>query len=106
MSFLYMFIPDYIEQFGIDYFDLSMDAMEKVTSFTSCEFAIRPFLIKYPEASMQQMLEWTKHGGRRSSPICFGRLSTKLPWAMAVPHLKQNPTPILTILENLKDDPS
>ena len=106
MSFLYMFIPDYIEQFGINYFDLSMDAIEKVTSFASCEFAIRPFLIKYPEASMRKMLEWSKHGEEGVRRFASEGCRPKLPWAMAVPHLKQNPTPILTILENLKDDSS
>ncbi len=30
----------------------------------------------------------------------------RLPWAMAIPTLKKDPTPILPLLENLKNDPS
>ncbi|GLL57169.1 hypothetical protein KUBF_48340 [Bacteroides finegoldii] len=30
----------------------------------------------------------------------------RLPWAMALPNLKKDPTPIIPILENLKNDPA
>lgn len=55
---------------------------------------------------MKQMLVWSKHehwGVRRlSSEGCRPRL----PWAMALPNLKKDPTPIIPILENLKNDPA
>ena len=79
-------------------------AIERITQFTSCEFAVRPFIIKYPKEMMKQMLVWSKHehwGVRRlSSEGCRPRL----PWAMALPNLKENPAPIIPILENLKND--
>lgn len=30
----------------------------------------------------------------------------RLPWAMSLPKLKENPAPIIPIMENLKNDPS
>ncbi len=55
---------------------------------------------------MKQMLVWSKHehwGVRRlSSEGCRPRL----PWAMALPNLKEDPAPIIPILENLKNDPA
>ena len=52
------------------------------------------------------MLVWSKHehwGVRRlASEGCRPRL----PWAMALPNLKENPAPIIPILENLKNDPA
>ena len=47
-SFEYMFLPDYIEKNGLDDFNASTKAFEQITQFTSCEFAVRPFIIKYP----------------------------------------------------------
>lgn len=41
-SLEFMFFPDYIERFGLDHFEASVQAMEFVTQFTSCEFAVRP----------------------------------------------------------------
>jgi len=99
-------LDNYVEQYGLDDYETSIKAIEKITQFTSCEFAVRPFIIKYPVEMMKQMLAWSNHkhwGVRRlASEGCRPRL----PWAMALPNLKQNPAPIIPILENLKNDTS
>jgi len=99
-------LDNFVEQYGVDDYETSIKAIEKITQFTSCEFSVRPFIIKYPGKMMKQMLAWSKHkhwGVRRlSSEGCRPRL----PWAMALPNLKKDPTPIIPILENLKDDVS
>jgi len=97
-------LSSFVEQYGLDDYETSIKAIEKITRFTSCESAVRPFIIKYPQKMMKQMLVWSKHehwGVRRlSSEGCRPRL----PWAMALPNLKENPSPIIPILENLKND--
>jgi len=99
-------LDNFVEQYGLDDYETSITAIERITQFTSCEFAVRPFIIKYPKEMMKQMLIWSKHehwGVRRlSSEGCRPRL----PWAMALPSLKKNPAPIIPILENLKNDVS
>ena len=99
-------LNNYVEQYGLDDYETSVKAIEKITQFTSCEFVTHPFIIKYPDEMMKQMLVWSKHehwGVRRlSSEGCRPRL----PWAMALPNLKKDPTPIIPILENLKNDPT
>lgn len=99
-------LDNYIEQYGMDDYETSIKAIEKVTQFTSCEFVTHSFIVKYKDKMMEQMLVWSKHehwGVRRlASEGCRPRL----PWAMALPDLKDNPTPIIPILENLKNDPS
>lgn len=101
-----LILADYVEQYGLDDYETSVIAMEKITQFTTCEFVTHPFIIKYPEKMMAQMLVWSKHehwGVRRlASEGCRPRL----PWAMALPNLKKDPTPIIPILENLKSDPA
>ncbi|RYF95671.1 MAG: DNA alkylation repair protein, partial [Chitinophagaceae bacterium] len=44
-SFPFICLPDFIEVAGLDDFETSLDTMEIVTQFISCEFAIRPFLL-------------------------------------------------------------
>lgn len=103
LDFLHMFLPDYVELYGIDDYDNSIKAFEKITQYASAEFAIRPFIVKYPK-TMKQMLKWSEHKNpyvrRLSSEGCRPRL----PWAMALPEFKKDPAPILPILENLKQD--
>ncbi|HYG39945.1 MAG TPA: hypothetical protein VD908_15065 [Cytophagales bacterium] len=40
-GFLYMFFPDYVEAYGSEYEEESMNALELFTQFSSSEFAIR-----------------------------------------------------------------
>ena len=106
MSFVYMFLPNYVEKFGIDDLQTSIKAIERITQFTSCEFAVRPFIIKYPKEMMAQMLEWSTHTHPNVRRFSSEGCRPRLPWAMALPQLKKDPTPILPILENLKNDGS
>ena len=99
-------LDNFVEKYGVEDYETSVKAIEIITQFSSCEFSVRPFIIKYPGKMMKQMLAWSKHkhwGVRRlSSEGCRPRL----PWAMALPNLKENPAPIIPILENLKNDKS
>jgi 3-methyladenine DNA glycosylase AlkC len=105
-SLEFMFFPGYIESYGLDHFDISVQSIEFVTQFTSCEFAVRPFIIKYGDRMMQQMQQWSLHENHHVRRLASEGCRPRLPWAMAIPALKKDPTPILPILANLKDDPS
>ncbi|MCU0432559.1 MAG: DNA alkylation repair protein [Bacteroidia bacterium] len=105
-SFAYMFLPDYIEKYGINHFDASVKAMEVVTELASCEYAVRPFLIKYGDKMFAQMLAWSTHKNHHVRRLASEGARPRLPWGMAVPGLKANPQPVLPILENLKTDSS
>lgn len=105
-SLEYMFIPDFIELYGIDNCDLSIKAIEIITQFTSCEFAIRPFIIKYPEQTISIMLEWTQHANSKVRRLATEGSRPRLPWAMALPLFKKEASAIIPILEKLKDDTS
>ena len=105
-SFEYMFLPEFIETRGLDHFDLSIDAFEFVTRFTSCEFAVRPFIHRYGQAMLDRMLGWSRHPHEMVRRLASEGSRPRLPWAMALPALKRNPSPLLPILDNLKQDPS
>ena len=106
LSLEYCFLSAFIGEYGLEDFETSVRAIEEITQFTSCEGAVRPFILKYPDEMMKQMLTWSKHKNlwvrRLSSEGCRPRL----PWTMALPNLKNNPAPIIPILENLKNDES
>ncbi len=102
----FMFLPEFIEANGLEHFEESMKAMEKITSLTSCEFAIRPFIIKYPKKSIKRLIKWSKHKDLHVRRLASEGSRPRLPWAIALPDFKKNPQDILPILENLKNDPS
>jgi len=102
----YMFLPDYLETYGIDYFDESVEALEFVTQFVSCEFAVRPFILKYGDRMIAKMQEWSLHESHKVRRLASEGSRPRLPWAMGIPFLKNDPGSILPILENLKCDSS
>ena len=105
-NFAYMFFPDYVEQYGLEHVDISLKAMERITQFTSCEFAIRPFLLNHQDYVMDHMLKWSRHAHENVRRFASEGCRPRLPWAMALPELKKDPSSILPILENLKQDKS
>src|SRR5258708_1538134 len=102
----WLLFPDYIEVYGLEDYDSSVKALEFTTQFVSCEFAVRPFLLKYGQKMIDQMKEWSLHENYKVRRLSSEGSRPRLPWAMAIPALKKDPTPILPILENLKNDPS
>lgn len=106
LSFFYIFLPDFVETHGVDYPDASIPALETITRFSSAEFAVRPFLLRYPERMYAQMLEWSAHSSPMVRRLSSEGIRPRLPWGMGVPALKRDPSPILPILERLKNDPA
>lgn len=57
-GFLSMIFPDYVEQFGLEDPKTSVPALELFTQYGSSEFAVRPFIIKYPAILMPEIMKW------------------------------------------------
>ena len=101
-----MTFPDYVEVYGLDYLEESLDAMYEMTKYSSSEFAIRPFIVKYQNEVMKSMLEWSQDENEHVRRLASEGCRSRLPWAMALPEFKKDPSLILPILENLKADDS
>jgi len=101
-----IFLPDYIETYGLDHFQSSVEALEFITQFVSCEFAVRPFILKYGTEMIRKMEKWALHPNYKVRRLASEGSRPRLPWAMGIPFLKKDPSEILPILEHLKNDPS
>ena len=106
LSFVYFFLPDFVEAWGEEHPEESIAALEIITQWSSAEFAVRPFLRRYPARMDAQMLAWSKHPSPMVRRLSSEGIRPRLPWGMGVPRLKTDPSPILPILENLKNDPA
>jgi 3-methyladenine DNA glycosylase AlkC len=106
LTFEYIFLPDFVECHGVEHPDLSIPAIETLTRWSSAEFAVRPFLLRYPQRMYAQMLEWSAHPSPMVRRLSSEGIRPRLPWGMGVPALKRDPAPIWPILENLKADPA
>jgi len=105
-GFEYMFLPEYISMYGLNDYESSISALEFITQFVSCEFAVRPYILKYEKKMLQQMLSWSRHESSKVRRLASEGSRPRLPWAIALPGLKKSPEPLLAILHNLKQDSS
>ncbi len=98
--------PDFVEFFGQDEadFDVSIAALEDVTKYSSSEFAVRPFIKKYRDRMMAQMTLWATDKDYHVRRLACEGCRPRLPWAMALPHFQKDPSMVLPILEQLKND--
>lgn len=105
---LVLYFPDFVEVFGQDdaHWDISMAALEKYTKHASAEFAVRPFIINHEKRMMAQMLAWAKHENEDVRRLASEGCRPALPWGQALTSFKKDPSPIMPILELLKNDPA
>ena len=101
-----MVFQDFVEVFGLNDFPNSMKALEVFTINSSSEFAIRQFILKYEDKTMNQMKLWAKSKNEHIRRLASEGCRPRLPWAIALPKFKQNPTKVLEIIELLKNDKS
>jgi 3-methyladenine DNA glycosylase AlkC len=101
-----MVFPDYVEMYGLEDWEALMPAVEEFTQRMSAEFAIRLFIIRYPDRTMAQMLKWAQHENAEVRRLATEGCRPRLPWGIRLSALVADPSPILPILELLKDDES
>ncbi len=99
-------IAKFVEKYGLDHFDISMRAIEEITKRNTGEYAIRPFIEKYPEQTMARMETWSMDSNKHIRRLSSEGGRPRLPWATKFQMFIDDPSPLLPILENLKDDPS
>lgn len=91
---------------GEDPFDIAMRAQYELTRRFTAEFSIRPFLIHDFARTLNQLTLWLHDPDPHVRRLCSEGCRSRLPWGARIPQLIADPTPVLPILEALKNDPS
>ncbi len=106
LGFTAMAFNDFVEAYGVEYPDVSLAALEQFTTLVSAEFAVRPFIERYPDLLFAQLLTWTRHEDWRVRRLASEGSRPRLPWGMGLRSLQDDPSPILPVLSALRHDPS
>jgi 3-methyladenine DNA glycosylase AlkC len=101
-----MIFPDFVSFRGLDSFELSVSALKELTQYFSSEFAIRSFIKNYPNRMLSILQQWATDENHHVRRLASEGCRPRLPWAEVLDDLKKEPTPILPILEILKEDES
>lgn len=99
-------LTHYVSLYGLDHFDISLNALKEMTKVFTSEFAVRAFFIKDEARTLAYMKtcstdqndhvrRWASEGSR---PL--------LPWGSKLQCFVDNPEATWSLLETLKNDPS
>lgn len=105
-GFEYLFFPDFIQVYGLERFELSIEALKCFTSSSSSEFAVRPFIEQAPAHMMAVMEQWAADDNPHVRRLASEGCRPRLPWAPPLRGFIADPAPILPILRQLKADES
>lgn len=101
-----MFFPEFVARFGLEDAEASVPALRALTRYSSSEFAVRPFLLRYGEPMLATMRRWADDPDEHVRRLASEGTRPRLPWAMQLPAFIADPRPCLPILAALRDDPS
>ena len=104
-TFFYLPHAGYVGKYGLDHFELSMQALYEITKRFTSEWPIRPFLERYEEQTLAQLNEWIKDENVHVRRLVSEGSRPRLPWAGRLKAFQKDPSPVLALLEQLKEDP-
>jgi 3-methyladenine DNA glycosylase AlkC len=96
--------PDYIQLFGIDDDDFSLNALTYFTQFGSSEFAIRYFLKKDLNKTLKVMENWSLSDNHHIRRLSSEGSRCSLPWSFKLIEIERNPHLTSKIVHHLKED--
>jgi len=97
-------VAKFVEKYGLEHFDTSIKAIEEVTKRNTGEYAIRPYIRKYPTETVQRMKIWAKSENFHLRRLAAEGLRPRLPWASKLGLFIDNPKPVFEILDILKTE--
>ena len=98
--------PDFVATYGLGDFDRSMEALAFFTKLCSSEYGVRPFISREPKRAMAYLVAWAQDEDEHVRRLASEGCRPKLPWGRVLQGFRLDPSPILPVLETLKDDPS
>lgn len=104
-SFLYLPLVFFVADHGIDHFEESMEAQYELTRRFTAEFSIRAFIERYPAETLRRLRGWASDDDVHVRRLVSEGTRPRLPWAPRLRGFQADPTPVLELLELLKDDP-
>lgn len=105
-SFYYLPHTQFVGRHGLAHPEASLRALHAFTQRFTGEFAVRPFLEQHAALTLdfltacvddpsEHVRRWVSEGTR-----------PRLPWGMRLRALQRDPSPVLPLLQRLRDDPS
>ena len=97
----------FVAKYGLDESDFSqaMAFQHAVTQRFTAEFSLRPFLLQHQQRTLDVLTGWATDPSVHVRRLVSEGTRPRLPWASHLPPFQRDPSPVINLLETLKDDP-
>jgi 3-methyladenine DNA glycosylase AlkC len=103
-GFRYLPFVFFVADHGTDCFEEAMAAQYELTKRFTAEFSIRAYLERYPDETLARLHIWAHDDSVHVRRLVSEGTRPRLPWAPQLKRFREDPTPVLELLELLKDD--
>jgi 3-methyladenine DNA glycosylase AlkC len=104
--FIYLPFVYWVAEVGLDHWARSMRLQHALTQRLSCEYSIRAFIDTEPDRTLARLADWTHDPSPHVRRLVSEGTRPRLPWAPRLSRFIDDPTPVIDLLELLRDDPT
>ncbi len=105
-GYFLMPVAYFVERYGLEHFPVSMNALYEITKRHTAEYAIRPYLHRYPAGCMEILKVWSHDPNSHVRRLVSEGTRPRLPWAKRIDALGGDPLRNLALLEPFLNDSS
>lgn len=98
-------LTDLVTKRGIMCPEKALPVLKEVTKRFSAEFAIRPFLAEHTDYTLHTLESWLGDSNWHVRRLISEGSRPRLPWGIRLHDFVADPSPIMPLLDRLKDDP-
>ncbi|WP_197517507.1 DNA alkylation repair protein [Microbacterium karelineae] len=104
-DFIYAPYGEFVAAYGCDeqHLGRSLEALRQITTRFSAEYAIRPFLNRFPDETYRVLEEWSRDEHYHVRRLCSEGTRPRLPWGQRV---TTDPLRAVALLDELHADPT
>ncbi|MEO1061362.1 MAG: DNA alkylation repair protein [Actinomycetota bacterium] len=104
-SFRYLPYVYFVAEQGLDHPDEALDAQYELTQRFTAEFSIRTYLEHHTDLTLDRLRTWARDDDVHVRRLVSEGTRPRLPWAPRLRNFQDDPSPVLELLELLRDDP-
>lgn len=99
-------LTEVVAEFGLDHPAPSLELLREMTRRWSSEFAVRPFLVRWPDVTNEVLDHWVTHPDLHVRRLVSEGSRPRLPWGIRLQDAVRSPERGLVRILRLVDDPS
>lgn len=105
-GFRYLPVSEFLERHGPRDVEAALLANYELTQRFTSEFCIRPLILEAWGPTSKALSKWVRDDSEHVRRLVSEGTRPRLPWGRQLPPFIEDPSPVVPLLEQLKDDPS